>query len=80
MAVLTGAEYRESLKALSPEVYIRGKRVEEVVGHPLLKQTINHMSSIAEPASNPEDGKGSCAGDSRHIKDYTREKREEKLI
>lgn len=57
MAVLTGAEYRESLKAFSPEVYIRGKRVEEVVSHPLLKQTINHMSSIADLASNAEDGK-----------------------
>ena len=41
MVVLTGAEYRESLKALSPEVHIRGERVDKVYEHPLLMQTIN---------------------------------------
>ena len=66
--------------AFSPKACIRGEGVEEGVSGPLLKQTTNHMSSTADPVWCPEEGKGSCAGDSLHIKDYAREKREEKLI
>ncbi len=54
MAVLTGAEYRESLKEFSPEVYVRGERIEDVATHPLLRQTVNHVASgfdlMLEPA------------------------------
>ena len=35
MALLTGKEYLESLKEFSPEVYIRGERIQvakEIVG------------------------------------------------
>ncbi len=53
MAVLTGEEYRESLKAFSPEVYIRGERVDKVYEHPLLRQTINHMAAGCDLAANP---------------------------
>ncbi len=45
MALKTGKEYRESLKELSPEVYVRGEKVDNVVDHPLLKQTINHAAT-----------------------------------
>ena len=53
MAVLTGDEYRESLKAFSPEVYIRGERVEKVYEHPLLRQTVNHMAAGCDLAADP---------------------------
>ena len=45
MALLTGDEYVESLKALSPEVYVRGRQVDKVWDHPLLRQTVNHIRS-----------------------------------
>ncbi len=54
MAVLTGKEYRESLKAFSPEVYIRGERVEKVWDHPLLRQTINHIAAGCDLAADPD--------------------------
>ena len=54
MAVLTGDEYRESLKAFSPEVYIRGERVDKVWEHPLLRQTVNHMAAGCDLAADPE--------------------------
>ena len=30
MSIFTGAEYRESLKELSPEIYVRGERIDSV--------------------------------------------------
>jgi len=54
MALLTGKEYVESLKEFSPEVYIRGERVEKVWDHPLLKQTINHIAAGYDFALDPE--------------------------
>ena len=54
MALLTGDEYRESLKAFKPEVYILGERVERVWDHPLLRQTINHMAAGHDLAAAPE--------------------------
>ncbi|MBW2283275.1 MAG: hypothetical protein JRF65_01600 [Deltaproteobacteria bacterium] len=53
MAVLTGDEYRESLKAFSPEVYMRGERVDKVWEHPLLRQTVNHMAIGCDLAADP---------------------------
>lgn len=54
MTVLTGEEYKESLKQLSPEVYIRGERIEDVASHPLLSQTINHIASGYDLVREPE--------------------------
>jgi 4-hydroxybutyryl-CoA dehydratase/vinylacetyl-CoA-Delta-isomerase len=45
MSLLTGKEYVESLKELSPEVYIRGERVQEIWSHLLLRQTVNHVAA-----------------------------------
>jgi len=53
MAVLTEKEYRETLKSFSPEVYIRGERVEKVWEHPLLRQTLNHAAAGCELAADP---------------------------
>jgi 4-hydroxybutyryl-CoA dehydratase/vinylacetyl-CoA-Delta-isomerase len=55
MALLTGDEYRESLKAFSPEVYIRGERVNHVWEHPLLRQTVGHLAAHYDAAhADPE--------------------------
>ena len=54
MTVLTGEQYRESLKKLSPEIYVRGERVDDVATHPLLKQTVNHIASGFDLALRPE--------------------------
>lgn len=53
MAVLTGAEYRESFKAFSPEIYIRGERVTDVVEHPLMRQTLAHAAAGCDLAADP---------------------------
>jgi 4-hydroxybutyryl-CoA dehydratase/vinylacetyl-CoA-Delta-isomerase len=54
MALLTGKEYRESLKQFSPEVYIRGEKVDRVWEHPLLRQTINQMAAGYDISSDPD--------------------------
>ncbi|MFH1135993.1 MAG: 4-hydroxyphenylacetate 3-hydroxylase N-terminal domain-containing protein [Pseudomonadota bacterium] len=54
MSLPTGREYLESLKEFSPEIYIRGRRVERVWDHPLLRQTLNHISAGYDLASHPE--------------------------
>jgi hypothetical protein len=53
MALLTGKEYVESLKEFSPEVYIRGERVQQVWSHPLLRQTVNHIAAGYDFARDP---------------------------
>ena len=53
MTLLTGDEYRESLKAFSPEVYIRGERVDKVYEHPMLRQTLNHLAAGYDLAADP---------------------------
>lgn len=69
MAVLTGKEYRESLKSFSPEVYIRGERVEKVWEHPLLRQTLNHAAAGCELAADPEN-RGTYAVHSPLVDEY----------
>ncbi|MBU0516856.1 MAG: hypothetical protein KJ621_19045 [Proteobacteria bacterium] len=54
MALLSGDEYVESLKVFSPEVYVRGERVDKVWEHPLLRQTINHLKAGYDQARSPE--------------------------
>jgi 4-hydroxybutyryl-CoA dehydratase / vinylacetyl-CoA-Delta-isomerase len=55
MALLTGDQYRESLKGLSPEIYMRGQRVERHWEHPLLRQTVNHLAAHYDTShSQPE--------------------------
>ena len=54
MTILTGEEYRESLKELSPEIYVRGERIDDVATHPLLRQTVNHIASGYDLTLAPE--------------------------
>ncbi len=51
---MSAQDYVDSLKELSPEVYVRGERVGRVWEHPLLRQTINHAAHGAELAQDPE--------------------------
>ncbi len=50
MALLSGDQYRESLKAFSPEIYMRGQRVEKQWEHPLLRQTVGHLAAHYDAA------------------------------
>ncbi|ACL04229.1 Vinylacetyl-CoA Delta-isomerase [Desulfatibacillum aliphaticivorans] len=54
MAIITGEQFRESLKEVSPEIYIRGERVEDVASHPLLKQTVHHLAAGCDLLFDPE--------------------------
>ncbi|MFH2065334.1 MAG: 4-hydroxyphenylacetate 3-hydroxylase N-terminal domain-containing protein [Pseudomonadota bacterium] len=54
MTIFTGDQYRESLKGLSPEIYVRGERIDDVAAHPLLRQTVNHIASGYDLISEPE--------------------------
>jgi 4-hydroxybutyryl-CoA dehydratase / vinylacetyl-CoA-Delta-isomerase len=54
MSFFTGKQYRESLKELSPEIYVRGERVEDFATHPLLRQTVNHIASGYDLVLEPE--------------------------
>jgi 4-hydroxybutyryl-CoA dehydratase/vinylacetyl-CoA-Delta-isomerase len=54
MTIFTGEQYRESLKELSPEIYVRGKRIDDVATHPLLRQTVNHIASGYDLMLEPE--------------------------
>ena len=53
MSILNARDYVDSLKELSPEVYVRGERVERVWEHPLLRQTVNHAADGYEFALDP---------------------------
>ncbi len=53
MALMTGKEYLESLKELSPEVYIQGEKVQKIWSHPLLRQTVNHIAAGYDFALDP---------------------------
>lgn len=54
MTVLTGEQYRERLKEISPEIYVRGERIDNIATHPLLRQTVNHIASGYDLAQDPE--------------------------
>lgn len=44
MALMTGAQYIESLRKLKTKVYILGERVDNFVDHPLVKPSINSIA------------------------------------
>ncbi len=54
MALLSGDDYVESLKAFSPEIYFRGERVDRVWDHPLLRQTVGHLRAGFDQAFSSE--------------------------
>ncbi len=55
MPIRTGAEYIESLRQRSVEVYLFGERVENVVDHPLIRPSIEAVAATYDlAASEPE--------------------------
>ncbi|HET7409246.1 MAG TPA: 4-hydroxyphenylacetate 3-hydroxylase N-terminal domain-containing protein [Paracoccaceae bacterium] len=51
--LMTGDEYRESLRALSPRVFVNGKRVENVADEPLLAPGVNAIAHCYDAAHDP---------------------------
>ncbi len=52
--MLTGAEYRESLRALDTEIHFMGERVKEPVDHPAILPHINSAAVTYDLAFDPE--------------------------
>lgn len=54
MAMMTGKQYRESLRKLKPVIYYMGEKVENVVDHPAFIPHINSAAMTYEMALAPE--------------------------
>jgi len=54
MAMMTGNQYRESLKKLKPEVYFMGEKIENVVDNPHIIPHINSAAMTYDMALAPE--------------------------
>ena len=52
--LMTGDEYRESLRRLSPTVYVNGRKVETVADEPLLTPGVNAIAVTYDVAHRPE--------------------------
>ncbi len=54
MTMMNAKQYEESLRKLNLEVYMFGKRVENVVDDPIIRPSMNAVAKTYELASNPE--------------------------
>jgi 4-hydroxybutyryl-CoA dehydratase/vinylacetyl-CoA-Delta-isomerase len=54
MSMMTGNEYRESLRRLKPEIYYLGEKIESVVDHPAFVPHVNAAALTYEMALAPE--------------------------
>jgi 4-hydroxybutyryl-CoA dehydratase/vinylacetyl-CoA-Delta-isomerase len=54
MSMMTGKEYRESLRRLKPETYYLGEKIESVVDHPAFVPHVNAAALTYEMALAPE--------------------------
>jgi len=54
MSMMTGNEYRESLRRLKPEVYYLGEKIESVADHPTFIPHVNAAALTYEMALAPE--------------------------
>lgn len=54
MALMTGAEYIESLRKLNTQVYMFGMKVENWVDHPIIRPSINCVAITYDLAHDPE--------------------------
>ena len=50
----TKQEYIDSLRELDLKVYMFGKRVENVVDHPIIRPSLNSLAATFEYAEKPE--------------------------
>ncbi|MDQ7974055.1 MAG: 4-hydroxyphenylacetate 3-hydroxylase N-terminal domain-containing protein, partial [Rhodocyclaceae bacterium] len=53
-ALMTGEDYRESLRRLNPTVYVDGRRIESVADAPALQPGINAIALTYDFAHRPE--------------------------
>jgi 4-hydroxybutyryl-CoA dehydratase/vinylacetyl-CoA-Delta-isomerase len=54
MALMTKADYIDSLKQMNKRVFIMGQEVEDVVDHPLVRPSLNACAMTYELAQQPE--------------------------
>ena len=54
MAMMTGKEYVESLRAMNLRVYMFGKRVENPVDDPILRPSVNSVRMTYDLAQGPK--------------------------
>ncbi|MDR1068762.1 MAG: 4-hydroxybutyryl-CoA dehydratase [Clostridiales Family XIII bacterium] len=54
MALMTGAEYIESLRKLNTQVYMFGQKIDNWVDHPIIKPSINCVAITYDLAHDPE--------------------------
>ena len=54
MALMTAAQYEESLRKMNMEVYLFGKRVECPVDDPIIRPSLNSVKMTYELAQKPE--------------------------
>ena len=52
MALMTGAEYIESLRKLNTKVYMFGERIENWVDHPMIRPSINCVAATYDAAAD----------------------------
>ncbi|MDR1573220.1 MAG: 4-hydroxyphenylacetate 3-hydroxylase family protein, partial [Clostridiales Family XIII bacterium] len=54
MALMTGAQYIESLRKLGTKVYLFGERIDNWVDHPMIRPSINCVAITYDLAHDPE--------------------------
>jgi len=54
MALMTGEQYVESMRNLNLQVYMFGKKIEDVVDHPILRPSLNSVKATYDYAQMPE--------------------------
>ncbi|MCP4692780.1 MAG: 4-hydroxyphenylacetate 3-hydroxylase, partial [Desulfobacterales bacterium] len=54
MAIKTREQYLESLRALKPNIYKFGERIEDVTTHPATKRTVESHARCFDAAADPE--------------------------
>jgi len=54
MALMTGAQYLDSIRKLKTKVYMFGKLVDNVVDHPIIRPSLNSVAMTYDLALEPE--------------------------
>ncbi|MBR5230361.1 MAG: 4-hydroxybutyryl-CoA dehydratase, partial [Firmicutes bacterium] len=54
MALMTGAQYIESLRKLNTRVYMFGEKIENWVDHPMIRPSINCVAVTYDLAQDPQ--------------------------
>ena len=54
MALMTGAQYIESLRKLNTQVYMFGEKIENWVDHPMIRPSISCVAMTYQLAHDPE--------------------------